>query len=76
MDDAMTRTVIFHSDRFDLVSYGNGLSYALHDNIAQTSMFVQDDDAAAFRDETGAFGKTCPEAPYDSFFAEQLAIRE
>ena len=72
----MTRTIVYHSDRFDLVSYGNGLSYALHDNIARTSMFVQDDDAAAFRDEWAAFEAACPELPLDGFFAEQLAIRE
>lgn len=69
----MTRITVYHSDHFDLVSYGNGSSYALHDNIKQTSMFVQGDDAIDFRDEWQSFANTCPEAPFDRFFAEQLA---
>lgn len=72
----MTRTIVFHSNRFDLVSYGNGLAYALHDNIARKSMFVQGDDAAEFRAEWQAFENACPEAPLDSFCEEQIAIRE
>lgn len=72
----MNRVIVYHSDRFDLVSYGNGLSYALHDNIARKSMFVQGDDAAIFREEWEAFEATCPEAPLDGFFAEQIAIRK
>lgn len=71
----MTRTIIYHSARFDLVSYDNGLSYALHDNIARKSMFVQDDDATTFREEWETFEATCPEAPLDGFFKEQIAIR-
>lgn len=72
----MQRQTIYHSARFDMVSYGNGLSYALHDNRARKSMFVQGDDATSFREEWEAFEATCPEAPLDDFFAEQLAIRE
>ncbi len=72
----MTRTTIYHSDRFDVVSYGNGLSYAVHDNINKKSMFAQGDDAVIFRDELEAFETTFPDRPYDDFYAEQLAIRE
>lgn len=72
----MTSVVIYHSDRFDVVSYGNGFSYAVHDNITQRSMFVEGDDAAQFRAELDDFERVFPEAPYDDFYAEQLAIRE
>jgi hypothetical protein len=72
----MTHTIIFHSDRFDVVSYGNGLSYAVHDNINKRSMFVHGDDATQFRKELEAFEIADPEKPYDDFYAEQLAIRE
>ena len=75
-DKAMTRVIVYHSARYDLVSYGNGTAYALHDNIGKQSMFVQGDDADAFREEWEAFEECCPEAPLDGFFAEQLAIRE
>lgn len=72
----MTRNHVYHSDRFDIVSYGNGLSYALHDNINKMSMFVQGDDAAEFRAEWEAFEEANPEAPIDWFCEEQIAIRE
>lgn len=72
----MTRTIIFHSERFDVVSYGNGVSYAVHDNIARKSMFVDGDDAAEFREELEAFEEAFPERHYDEFYSEQLAIRE
>lgn len=72
----MTKTTVYHSDRFDLVSYGNGLSYTLHNNINKRSMFVQGDDAADFRKELEDFENVCPEAPLDGFFGEQIAIRE
>ena len=70
----MTSTVVYSSDRFELVSYGNGMAYALYDNIA--TMFVQGDDAAEFRQDWEQFETCSPDAPLDGFFAEQLAIRE
>lgn len=72
----MTRTIIFHSDRFDLVSYGNGTAYAVHDNIERRSMFVQDDDASEFREEMEAYEAAFPDLPTDVFLEEQLALRE
>lgn len=66
----MYRVTIFHSERYDLVSYGNGLSYAVHDNKAKVSAFVQGDDAAAFREEFDAWP-----GDYADFCAEQIAIR-
>lgn len=72
----MTRTLLYHSERFDVVSYGNGLSYAVHDNITRKSMFVQGEDAVAFREELETFERLFPKTRYDEFYAEQLAIRE
>lgn len=70
----MSRVIVYHSDRFDLVSYGNGLSYELHDNASKQSVFVQGDDASAFREQWEAFENACPEASLDGFFAEQIAL--
>lgn len=68
----MKRAIIFHSDQYDLVSYGNGASYALHDNIGKRSFFVQyGDEATEFRNEFEAWP-----GQYDDFCAEQFAIRE
>ena len=70
----MRRATIFHSDRFDVVSYGNGLSYAIHDNINKTSAFIQgEDDVAQFRAELDSFPE---DLPFDDFYAEQISIRE
>jgi hypothetical protein len=46
------RTDIFEqTDRFTLVSYGNGMAYAMFNKKRETSFFVQGDDATAFRKE-------------------------
>jgi len=67
----MKRVTIFHNDRYDLVSYGNGLGYAVHDNVAKVSAFVQGDDANEFREEYEAWP-----GDYADFCAEQIAIRQ
>lgn len=68
----MKRAIIFHSGQYDLVSYGNGASYALHDNTNKQSLFIQyGDEATEFRSELDAW----PGA-YDDFCAEQFAIRQ
>jgi hypothetical protein len=72
----MNRVNIYHSDRFDVVSYGNGLSYAIHDNINHVSAFIQGDDVAEFRDELESWETMFPSVPYDEFYAEQIAIRQ
>jgi hypothetical protein len=72
----MTRTIIYRSERFDVVSYGNGLAYAVHDNVNRRSMFVQDDDATAFREELEQWEALFPTTHYDEFYTEQLAIRK
>lgn len=69
----MTRTHIYHSDKFDLVSYGNGLSYALHDNANKRSLFVQGDAAAQFRDDVADWERIDPEKPYDEIYAEIMS---
>ena len=72
----MNRTTIYHSERFDVVSYGNGLSYAIHDKISRKSGLAQGEDAAILRDELEAFERAFPERPYDEFYAEQLSAME
>lgn len=63
----MTRAIIFHSDRYDIVSYGNGTAYAVHDNKAKVSAFVQGDDALDFSAEFNAW-----RGEYDDFCREQI----
>jgi len=69
----MSRVVIYHSEAFDLVSYGNGLSYALHDNRNKKSLFVQGDDAAKFRRELDSWEANFPEKPYDEIFSAMMS---
>ena len=68
----MKRAVIFHSDKFDLVSYGNGLSYALHDNVNKKSLFVQGDDAIDFRNIVELYETKNPEMAYDDIYTEVM----
>ena len=68
----MKRVHIFHSDKFDLVSYGNGLSYALHDNINKNSLFVQGDDASDFRLALDHYEHYFPETPFNDIMAELM----
>jgi hypothetical protein len=72
----MKRNILYRSERFDLVSYGHGEAYALHDNAKRVSAFIQGDAATEFQMEWETFERVCPEAPLDDFFAEQIAIRE
>lgn len=66
------RVTIFHSNKFDLVSYGNGLSYALHDNSNKKSLFVQGDDATDFRNILDLYETKNPEMPYDDIMTELM----
>ena len=66
----MTRVEIFTSERFALVSYGNGESYALHNHPAKKSLFVQGDDATTLRDEIDAWERIDPNMPTDSILTE------
>jgi hypothetical protein len=72
----MKKTIVFHSLRIDVVSYGNGTAYAVHDNYARKSYFAQDEDASALREEWQTYEAAFPEFPIEDFFVEQIAIRE
>ena len=43
----MTRIKIFASNRYTLISYGNGESYALHNHPAKKLMYIQGDNATS-----------------------------
>lgn len=47
----MSKIVIFENERFRLTSFGNGLSYVLLHKQGCRDVFVQGDDATAFRAE-------------------------
>lgn len=46
--------------RFALDSYGNGAAYTLRDKAAQTSVWLQGDDAGAFREIYDTLETVCP----------------
>ena len=69
----MTRNHIYHSELFDLVSYDNGVSYALHDNKAKRSLFVQDEDADELRSAIELWEHIDPDKPYDEIYAEIMS---
>lgn len=58
-----TEAIIARGDGWALTSYGNGDAYALDNPSRGVSMFVQGDDANAFRDEYAALEHERPEAP-------------
>lgn len=47
-------TRILEGERYALDSYGNGAGYTLRNKIAETSVWLQGDDAASFREELDA----------------------
>jgi hypothetical protein len=47
----MQQVTLVNSDRFELISFGNGSSYLLTNVQTRQEFHVQDDDATAFRDE-------------------------
>lgn len=47
----MNSVVILAGEPFTLTSYGNGTAYSLRNAARKQSIFVQGDDAAAFREE-------------------------
>lgn len=65
----MTRTILFSSARFALVSYGGGLSYAVHDHAAKRSLFMQGEDAATLLGEVGAWERNAPDGSLDDLYA-------
>jgi hypothetical protein len=45
-----SQVVIYERNGWKLTSYGNGWAYVLENTVDDTSLWVQDDDAGAFRD--------------------------
>ena len=66
----MTRIKIFASNRYTLISYGNGESYALHNHPAKKLMYIQGDNATTLRNEIDAWERIDPKKPTDSILAE------
>ena len=52
--------IIAQFDGYVLTSHGNGWAYTLADTMHRQSVFVQDDDAAQFRAELGAYERAHP----------------
>jgi hypothetical protein len=58
----MKQSVIINTDQFQLISYGNGLCYALISIDREASIFFQESDAEQFRQEREAYESMHPQA--------------
>jgi hypothetical protein len=64
----MKRTILENTDRYSLVSYGNGTAYALNQKPSNAGqhdgmiVFVQGDDAWQFAKERGKIERKFPNA--------------
>jgi len=68
----MKRITIISTDRFDVVSVGNGSHYELFDNDIEESVVFQGDDAIAFSEALADFEDAEPETSYDTFLHRQM----
>ncbi len=60
----MTRTTLHRSDRYTLVSFGNGIAYGLtkmHCGAPIEHVFFQGSDARQFAEERDAYAATFPD---------------
>ena len=53
----ISRTFSTHDDKYMITSYGNGWAYEITREKDGASVFIQDDDAAMWRDEYDDFTK-------------------
>lgn len=66
----MKKVTLADGKRFRLISYGNGLAYSLEDKGTGRSVFLQGDDAAAFRSELETLETAHPDWDTDLILAE------
>lgn len=67
----MTRVIIADTDRFRLISYGNGASYALLPKFkSDKAVMVQGDDATEFRELYEAYCTVWCESPIERVLSE------
>jgi hypothetical protein len=64
-----SRITIFSSELFDIVSYGNGYSYAFHNNKEKKSLFMQGEDAETFRNDIEAWENIDENMTYDDIYS-------
>jgi hypothetical protein len=62
----MKTLTIMEGDRYSLESYGNGWGYTLREKASGLSVWLQDDDAAQFRDELDALELAHPRDTTDA----------
>lgn len=73
----MSTVIIAQSERFILSSSYNGIAYTLRNTAEAREVFVQGDDAAAFREELEKFEKHNPEGDALAYLWDQYeAISE
>jgi hypothetical protein len=65
----MKQVTLVNSDRFELISYGNGSAYMLTNIKTRREFFVQDDDATAFRNEWEEHERMFPLKSKDAIMA-------
>lgn len=67
----MNRVIIADTERFRLISYGNGFSYALLPKFASDKVVhVQGDDATEFHELYEAFSTVWCDSPVERVLAE------
>lgn len=65
----MKYQTIMHGERYQLVSYGNGVAYEIREKDKTTSLFVQGDDATTLKQELDAIEAAFPEMSIDDVLA-------
>lgn len=62
------RSATIHRGLFTVISYGNGLAYSfgLTEDPEDSRLYVQGDDAAAFREEWASVERAYPHLPADT----------
>ena len=56
---------IYRGSRYAIQSFGNGQAYEIADSVTGETAFLQDDDAAIFRDRLDGIEATFPNLPMD-----------
>jgi hypothetical protein len=70
----MTRTTLYTSPSFALVSYGNGTSYVM--SHRGETIHVQDDDAAQLREDLESIAMNFPGDPIEANLGRLWTIYE
>lgn len=63
---------IFRGSQYAIASIGNGWAYQIQDVTTNESVWLQDDDASAFRARVDKLEAAFPELGFDALFARAI----